>query len=180
MKREDCQNCHSGKRPEQVSQRIGQPIDPHAKLTSTARARAAGTNRRYLEDAGYIERGKLRAACQKFSIAYQSAKNAVWVCRSFQRSRRIDHLTFNHHQLIANHPAAAELLEWAEESPGGQVSDIDRGSDRRSWGILGLPFPAVEFPRRPIRAKRPFSPGGAPAGGDAGRHRETNQPERCQ
>jgi DNA (cytosine-5)-methyltransferase 1 len=68
------------------------------------------------ESGGYIERGKHREACERFGIAYQTAAQAVRVCRAFPECcMRIQHLTFNHHQLVANREDAVELLEWAAE-----------------------------------------------------------------
>ena len=63
---------------------------------------------------GYVERGKLDQACDRFGIAYQTAKNAAWVATAFpERSSRKDLLDFSHHKAVANHPQASELLEWA-------------------------------------------------------------------
>ncbi len=63
------------------------------------------------EDAGYIERGKLKSACEKFRIAYDTAAQAVRVCKAFESCRRLQQLTFEHHQSVANHPAAARPCE---------------------------------------------------------------------
>jgi N6-adenosine-specific RNA methylase IME4 len=63
---------------------------------------------------GYVERGKLDQACERFGIAYGTAKNAAMVAAAFdERSLRRDLLDFGHHQAVANHPQADELLEWA-------------------------------------------------------------------
>jgi transposase len=65
---------------------------------------------------GYVERGKLDQACERFGIAYQTAKDAAWVATRFERSDRSDLLTWTHHRVVANHPQADELLDWAAES----------------------------------------------------------------
>ena len=72
---------------------------------------------------GYIERGKHDQACELFGIAYQTAKQAAWVDRAIARSSRLDHLTFGHHDAVAGHKQAAELLEWAAES-GATVKQL--------------------------------------------------------
>jgi site-specific DNA-methyltransferase (adenine-specific) len=67
------------------------------------------------ESGGYIERGKHKEACERFGIAYQTAKDAAYVCRAFERSCR-HYLSFEHHRTVANREDAAELLEWAAEN----------------------------------------------------------------
>ena len=63
---------------------------------------------------GYVERGKLDQACDRFGIAYQTAKDAAWVATAFpERSSRKDLLDFSHHKAVANHPQAGHLLDWA-------------------------------------------------------------------
>ena len=49
--------------------------------------------------------------------AYQTARNAAWVCATFEPSRRRDNLTFKHHAEVASLPAdeADTLLDWAQE-----------------------------------------------------------------
>ena len=51
-------------------------------------------------------------ACERFGIAYQTAAQAVRVCKAFERCVRIHLLTFTHHALVANRPDSAELLDW--------------------------------------------------------------------
>jgi N6-adenosine-specific RNA methylase IME4 len=73
---------------------------------------------------GYVERGKLAEACERFGIAYDTAAQAVRVAAAFPEScMRIQDLTFNHHQLVANHPQAADLLAWAE-AEGATVKQL--------------------------------------------------------
>jgi N6-adenosine-specific RNA methylase IME4 len=73
---------------------------------------------------GYVERGKLDQACEQFGIAYDTAAQATRVAAAFPEScMRIQDLTFNHHQIVANHPQAGELLEWAAES-GATVKQL--------------------------------------------------------
>ncbi len=64
----------------------------------------------------YLPRGKLAEACERFGIEYQTAKDAVWVCGTFERSARADLLTFKHHEAVASRPDAGELLAWAVEN----------------------------------------------------------------
>lgn len=68
------------------------------------------------ESTGYLPRGKLDEACKRFGIEYGTAKNAVWVCSSIERSFRNDLLTFAHHMQVASRDDAHELLEWAVEN----------------------------------------------------------------
>jgi N6-adenosine-specific RNA methylase IME4 len=72
---------------------------------------------------GYVERGKLDQACERFGIAYQTAKQAAWVASCFERSCRQDLLTFSHHESVAGRDDAAELLEWAE-AEGATVREL--------------------------------------------------------
>lgn len=59
-------------------------------------------------------RGRLAEACERFGIAYQTAKDAAWVATAFpERSSRKDLLDFSHHKAVANHPQAGDLLERA-------------------------------------------------------------------
>ena len=67
------------------------------------------------EAGGYVERGKHKEACALFGIAYQTAKDTAYVCKSIERSRRRDLLTFTHHREVANRKDADELLDWCEE-----------------------------------------------------------------
>lgn len=65
---------------------------------------------------GYVERGRLAEACERFGIEYQTAADAAWVSTCFESSDRSELLTWTHHRVIANHPQAGELLEWAAEA----------------------------------------------------------------
>jgi site-specific DNA-methyltransferase (adenine-specific)/site-specific DNA-methyltransferase (cytosine-N4-specific) len=80
---------------------------------------------------GYVERGKLAEACERFGIAYQTAKQAAWVASCFERSCRQDLLTFSHHESVAGRDDAAELLEWAE-AEGASVKQLREEKQRRS------------------------------------------------
>jgi len=62
---------------------------------------------------GYVERGKLAEACERFGIEYQTAADAAWVATRFECSDRSEHLSWTHHRVVAKDPAASELLEWA-------------------------------------------------------------------
>lgn len=72
---------------------------------------------------GYVERGKLEQACERFGIAYKTAAQAAWVASQFESSRRLEHLTFGHHDAVAGRDDAAELLEWAE-AEGATVKQL--------------------------------------------------------
>jgi 16S rRNA G966 N2-methylase RsmD len=81
---------------------------------------------------GYVERGRLAEACERFGIAYQTAKDAAWVATAFpERSSRNDLLDFSHHKAVANHDQAADLLEWAEETRA-TVKQLREEKQRRS------------------------------------------------
>ena len=69
------------------------------------------------EQEGYIERGKHDEACERFGIARQSSWHAKHVAEAFSESfTRVKDLSWKHHQAVANHPQAAELLEWAQQN----------------------------------------------------------------
>lgn len=88
---------------------------------------------------GYVERGKLDQACERFGIAYDTAKQATRVAAAFERCSRLHHLDFGHHQTVANHPQAVELLEWAAES-GATVKQLrERVREIRASGAPPLP-----------------------------------------
>lgn len=65
---------------------------------------------------GYVERGKLDQACERFGIAYKTAANAAFVASQFECSCRQEHLSYGHYESVAGNPQAGELLEWAAES----------------------------------------------------------------
>jgi len=96
------------------------------------------------ESAGYLPRGKLGEACETFGIEYQTAKQAVRVCRAYERCVRTHHLTFTHHAVVARRPDATDLLEWAEENEASVLElraekrgpDIDPPAPRASGAIL--------------------------------------------
>ena len=56
------------------------------------------------ETAEYIQRGKLDKACQRWGIAYETAANALMVCKAIKSSLRSEDLCFKHHQEVANRP----------------------------------------------------------------------------
>lgn len=80
---------------------------------------------------GYVQRGKLAEACERFGIAYDTAAQATRVAAAFESCTRVQDLSWKHHQEIANHPQAAELLEWAAES-GATVKQLREEKQRRS------------------------------------------------
>lgn len=72
---------------------------------------------------GYVERGRLAEACERFGIAYDTAAQATRVAAAFESCVRTQDLTFEHHRIVANHPQAGELLEWAAEE-GATVKQL--------------------------------------------------------
>lgn len=81
------------------------------------------------ESSGYLERGKLQSACERFGIAYQTAVQAVRVCKAFESCVRTQ-LSYEHHRIVANRPDASELLEWAE-SNRSSVAKLRSEKNRR-------------------------------------------------
>jgi N6-adenosine-specific RNA methylase IME4 len=65
---------------------------------------------------GYVERGKLDQACERFGIAYKTAANAAFVASQFECSCRQEHLSYSHYESVAGNPQAGDLLEWAADS----------------------------------------------------------------
>ena len=89
---------------------------------------------------GYVQRGKLAEACERFGIAYGTAKNAACVASAFpKRSSRNDLLDFSHHQAVANHDQATELLAWAATN-GSTAKELREEKQRRS-NVTGAPTP---------------------------------------
>ena len=65
---------------------------------------------------GYVERGKLAEACERFGIEYDSAADAARVAAAFECRDRSQLLDWSHHRVVANHPQAANLLQWAAKT----------------------------------------------------------------
>lgn len=86
------------------------------------------------ESAGYLPRGKLAEACERFGIAYDTAKRAASVCRSFESGMRIPDLTFSHYQLLANCDNATDLIGWSIEN-NATVVDLRSEKKRRQRNI---------------------------------------------
>lgn len=61
----------------------------------------------------YVEEGKTDAAVALFGMAYDTALQATRVAKAFKSCTRVQELTWKHHQEVANHPQALELLAWA-------------------------------------------------------------------
>jgi hypothetical protein len=80
---------------------------------------------------GYVERGKLAEACERFGIAYDSAADAARVSAAFESRERSRLLDWSHHRIVANHDQADELLAWAEET-GATVKQLREEKQRRS------------------------------------------------
>jgi hypothetical protein len=81
---------------------------------------------------GYVERGKHDETCDRFGIARQSSWHAKHVADAFPDScMRMKELSWTHHQLVANHTKAAELLEWAAHT-GATLKQLRKEKQRRS------------------------------------------------
>jgi len=88
------------------------------------------------EASGYIDRGKLAEACERFGIAYQTAAQAVRVCKAFE-SWRQRQLSFAHHREVANRPDSAELLEWASNREAS-VQELRHEKKRRDATVTQI------------------------------------------
>lgn len=80
---------------------------------------------------GYVERGKLAEACERFGIAYDTALQASRVSAAFESCLRRQDLGWHHHKEVANHDQADELLSWAEQT-GATVKQLREEKQRRS------------------------------------------------
>ena len=79
------------------------------------------------EDHGYLPRGRLQDACDRFGISYSTATNAASTCRSVSESSRRRELSYSHHQEIANRDS--DLFWFGQTHP--EVSrDLIRGGQR--------------------------------------------------
>jgi len=88
---------------------------------------------------GYVERGKLDQACERFGIAYKTAAQAAWVASCFESSSRLEHLSFGHHDAVAGRDDANELLAWAD-ADGATVKQLrDRVRQIRNADSPPLP-----------------------------------------
>ena len=80
---------------------------------------------------GYVERGKLAEACERFGIEYHHARDAARVSDAFKSEERSSLLHWSHHRVAAGHPQSAELLAWAAET-GATVKQLREEKQRRS------------------------------------------------
>jgi len=80
---------------------------------------------------GYVERGKLAEACERFGIAYDTAADAARVSAAFESRERSRLLEWSHHRVAAGHPQAGELLEWAEAN-SATVKQLREEKQRRA------------------------------------------------
>lgn len=80
---------------------------------------------------GYVERGKLAEACERFGVDYHHARDAARVSEAFQSEERSSLLEWSHHRVAAGHHQAAELLAWAEETRAS-VKQLREEKKRRS------------------------------------------------
>jgi hypothetical protein len=68
-------------------------------------------------EAHWGERKAIVAAEDWEGPAYESCRQAAWVCRAFETVRRRTDLSFKHHAEVAAFPQAEAdaLLDWCEE-----------------------------------------------------------------
>jgi site-specific DNA-methyltransferase (adenine-specific)/site-specific DNA-methyltransferase (cytosine-N4-specific) len=85
------------------------------------------------ESEGYLPRGKLDEACERFGIAYKTAANAKAVCSKIESSRRREDLGFHLHAEVAGRSDAPELLEWASKKEA-TVKELREEKKRRQAG----------------------------------------------
>ena len=95
------------------------------------------------ESEGYLPHGKLDDAADKFGIEKVTAKDAKYVCGSFERSVRTDDLTFTHHKVVAGRADAPELLQWAVKTKA-TVKELREEKKRRTRLISGTPAMPVD------------------------------------
>lgn len=110
------------------------------------------------EGKGYLERGKLDEACERFRIAYKTAANAASTCRALKQSSRRRELSYGHHAEVANHDDAEELLDWCEKTdPPQSVQELRAEKRRRSKEAARIPPPKGKY--RVIYADPPWQYG---------------------
>ena len=100
------------------------------------------------ESSGYVERGKLKSACERFGIAYSTAANAKMVSKAFESSLRREHLDWHHHKEVANRDDAQELLEWAAEE-NASVAKLRQEKKRRDL-VTDMESPLPPLPQRVV------------------------------
>ena len=86
------------------------------------------------EDHGYLPRGRLQDACDRFGISYSTATNAANTCRSVSESSRRRELSYSHHQEIANRDDFDHLTEWALETNASR-DELRAEKRRRSAAV---------------------------------------------
>ena len=69
--------------------------------------------------------GKYEDVSERFGIEYRTARQAVWIARAFELSRRRDNLTWSHHQEVAGLDKAAQE-HWLSlaESEGWSKAEL--------------------------------------------------------
>ncbi len=96
------------------------------------------------ETSGYLPRGKLPQAADRFGIKYKTAKDAAFVCRRFEKRFRHPNLSYGHHQSVASlrdNDEAREVFEWAV-SNGATVQLVRQEVNRRRKNA-SLRFPKI-------------------------------------
>ena len=107
------------------------------------------------EDKGYLERGKLDDACERFGIAYQTAIDSAVTCRAIEQRLRRPSLSYGHHRQVANRDDAEELLDWAEENEAS-VQDLRAEKRRRQKEDAATPLPGEKGKYRVLYADPPW------------------------
>jgi hypothetical protein len=95
----------------------------------------------YGEDAGYVSRGKYETAAAITSLGIETLRQYSYVSRRFESSRRLDDLSFGHHQSAA----ALPTVEQDEVLPRAVAE---------SWSIAKLRAETRARPSRKISSQR--------------------------
>jgi N6-adenosine-specific RNA methylase IME4 len=88
---------------------------------------------------GYVERGRLADACERFGIAYKTAAQAAWVASEFESSSRLEDLTFSHYDAVAGNPQSADLLAWAADTRATVKQLRERVREIKAEATAALP-----------------------------------------
>lgn len=82
------------------------------------------------ESSGYLPRGTLDDACEKFGLPYSTVATAASVSRHIESSRRRELLSWGHHRQVIGRDDADELLEWCI-SVGASEKQLRQEKKRR-------------------------------------------------
>jgi hypothetical protein len=94
-------------------------------------------------------------AAERCGLAFHTFETYASICRAFPASRRLEKLSFSHHQEVAGLPAAEAdaLLNWAAAGDENGVRRSTRALRERvqSLRAAAAPLPARAFPRLEYR-----------------------------